>query len=369
MFLGLFTELQAPGGIQRGSRHMAAVLAAEARRRGVACRLYSLNDPRGPHRDQVGDLAFEFAGFGRSKAGLVAATLRATAGRPILVFAAHPHLAPLAWMVKGATGARMAVVGWGIDVWDQLPHARRIALGAAEVVLAISSYTGNRMVQVQRVLPRSVRLLPLALEPALWRTVQEALGREETSEARRYLLSVTRLSAAEGYKGIDTVIRSLARLAPTFPELEYVIVGDGDDRPRLEQLSRELGLTHRVRFLGERHWVSGELSALYANCEAVVLPSRGEGFGLALLEGMAFGKPVVGGAHGGTPDIIEDGVTGFLTPYGEVDVLAATLRRILTDVTLRRKVGLQARERVRTGYLFEHFQARLGAVLDEVCAA
>jgi glycosyltransferase involved in cell wall biosynthesis len=152
-------------------------------------------------------------------------------------------------------------------------------------------------------------------------------------------------------------------------DVDYLIVGDGDDRPRLEHLSRELGFTDRVQFLGEYDWLSPELLALYAGCEALVLPSQGEGFGLVFLEAMAFGKPVVGGAHGGTPDFVKDGVTGLLTPYGDVAVLADLLGRLLSDERLRSAIGGRARESVRTQYLFEHFHARLGAVVEELCAA
>ena len=96
------------------------------------------------------------------------------------------------------------------------------------------------------------------------------------------------------------------------------------------------------------------------------MPSKGEGFGLVFLEAMAFGKPVVAGAHGGAPEVVEDGVTGFLTPHGDVEALSGVLRRLLSDARLRSEMGRRGRERVEARYLFEHFQARLATILDEL---
>ena len=166
MLVGLFPELTAPGGIQRGSRHMAAVLASEASRSGRSYRLYSLNDVEARAEGRVGDIEFTFAGFQRSKARFVRAALAARGERPSVVLAAHPNLAPLAWTIRVSTGARMIVVAWGIDVWDPLPVVRRMALRSADAVLAISAHTATAVVRTQGVHPSRVRLLPLALEPA-----------------------------------------------------------------------------------------------------------------------------------------------------------------------------------------------------------
>ena len=175
------------------------------------------------------------------------------------------------------------------------------------------------------------------------------------------------MTTADRYKGVDMAIQAFSRIASKFPEVDHVIVGDGDDRPRLERLAFDLGVGNRVHFRGERPWP--ELLELYADCDAVVLPSRKEGFGLVFVEAMAFSKPVVGGAHGGTPDIIEDGASGFLTRYGEAEALAEVLGRLLSDETLRSEMGRRGLDRVRRMYLFEHFRARFGAVLGELGAA
>ena len=163
---------------------------------------------------------------------------------------------------------------------------------------------------------------------------------------------------------MDTTILALGRLSSEFPDVEYVIVGEGDDRPRLEELAAVSGVRERVHFRGEVQ--TTELLALYQACEVMVLPSRREGFGLVFLEAMAFAKPVVGGAHGATPELVQDGITGFLVPHGDVEALTGILRRVLSDEALRFEMGRRGMERVQSRYLFEHFRARLCAVIDEL---
>src|SRR6202040_1246125 len=103
----------------------------------------------------------------------------------------------------------------------------------------------------------------------------------------------------------------------------------GGDRLRLEQLARDSGVADHIHFLFGLS--QEELFACYAHCDVFALPSRAEGFGLVFLEAMANSKPVIGGAHGGTPDVIEDGVTGTLVPPGDAVILSSAIQSLLTD--------------------------------------
>ena len=96
------------------------------------------------------------------------------------------------------------------------------------------------------------------------------------------------------------------------------------------------------------------------------MPSRGEGFGLVFIEAMARGRPVIGGAHGGTPEIIDDGVNGFLVPYGDVGQIVDRLARLLADDTLRREMGAQALAKARRDFTFSRFASELEAILREL---
>ncbi len=368
MILGVFTELGGVGGVQRVGRHLAAVLTAHAHRAGWPVRLLALNDAAGLRRIQVGGHEIEYEGFGRGRWALAHACWQSAGRDARLLLAGHPNLAPLVSAAKlKSPSARSAVVCHGIEVWRPLGRLRRSALQRADCILAPSRHTAEQVVVQQKIPGRVVRLLPWALDPEFAAALQQTRPERPANFPRgRILLSVTRLAASEGYKGADTVILALPRLAGRVPDVQYVIVGDGDDLPRHRALARAAGVADRVHFLGRLSAQSTDLLACYQHCDVFVLPSKGEGFGLVFLEAMACGKPVVAGAHGGTTDIVEDGVSGHLVPHGDVERLAAVCERLLTDRACCDEVARRGRERVEQRYLFPQFEARLTTILDEL---
>jgi len=182
----------------------------------------------------------------------------------------------------------------------------------------------------------------------------------------RKILAVGRWDRAEQYKGADTLIAALPRILKTAPDASLVLVGDGDDRPRLEQLAREHGVAERAHFLSGL--TPEDLFACFAACDVFALPSRGEGFGMVFPEAMACGKPVIGGAHGGIPDIVEDGVTGLLVPHGDAEKLAQAFETLFNDPARAWEMAGRGRERVEQQFSFVQFQARLTHLLNEVLA-
>src|SRR5690349_350153 len=129
VLIGLFPELDAPGGVQRAGRHMAAVLTEFAASRGMECRILSLNDSPELHRVTVGGREFVFTGCDRGKGRFVAAALKAARRKAKLVLAGHPNLAPVARLMKiVAPRMKSIVCTHGVEVWEPLPGLRRSSL-------------------------------------------------------------------------------------------------------------------------------------------------------------------------------------------------------------------------------------------------
>lgn len=146
-------------------------------------------------------------------------------------------------------------------------------------------------------------------------------------------------------KRVEDVVRIFAAvLAATPCRLE--LVGDGPERPRAEALVRELGLDEHVRFRGEQD----DLVELYGASRVFLLPSESESFGLAALEAMACGVPVVASNAGGLPDVVADGETGYLAPVGDVAAMAALARRVLVDDDLHQAMSHRARQRAESRF-------------------
>jgi N-acetyl-alpha-D-glucosaminyl L-malate synthase BshA len=127
-------------------------------------------------------------------------------------------------------------------------------------------------------------------------------------------------------KRILDVVRIFARVKAARPA-RLVLIGDGPERPKAEEEARRLGVAGRVAFLGER----AEIEQLLAAADLFLLPSESESFGLAALEAMSCGVPVVGTRAGGLPEVVEEGVSGLLGAIGDVEGLAAAAVDLLAD--------------------------------------
>ena len=366
--VGLFTDVLPAGGVQRASRHVAAVAAEFASDRGMSARFLSFNDPQGLHTVRVGSLEFSASGYAGSKIQFALAALRAAGRNPALVIALHPHLAPIVWAMR-ARGRkfRSIIFTHGVEVWRPLGWPRGAALRRADLVIGPSADTVQHLISEQRILPGKVQRLPWGLDPEFEARLAAAVppspppGFPRTGQV---ILTVGRWDPAERYKGADTLISALPHVLKATPDSTLVLVGDGNDRPRLEQLARDLGVGEHTHFL---HGLTPEqLFACYANCDVFALPSRGEGFGLVFLEAMAHAKPVIGGAHGGIPDIVEDGVTGLLVPHGDIERLAQALETILNHPDRAMEMGARGRDRLAKTFSFAQFQSHLTQILNKL---
>jgi glycosyltransferase involved in cell wall biosynthesis len=248
----------------------------------------------------------------------------------------------------------MALLLIGVEAWSPPGVLERLALGRVPLLLSISPQTASRFEAAE--LGREVRPWPCSL-PWDWALAEPHPPR---LEAPLRLLSVARLASSDGYKGIDHTIEALARLPEASARLD--VVGDGDDRPRLEALARSQGVAARVHFHGR---VSDlRLRELYAGCDVFVLPSGGEGFGIVYLEAMSFARPCVAADAGGAPHVVREGVSGWLVPYARPDLLADRLRSLSADPGATRRVGLRARRMVEAEFSFAAMVERARALFE-----
>jgi L-malate glycosyltransferase len=144
------------------------------------------------------------------------------------------------------------------------------------------------------------------------------------------------------HKGQRHLIEAVTQLESAFPDVILLIVGDGPDRGALEEVVRRHDLEKRVVLTGAR----SDLLNVLAATDVLALPSTFEGFGIVQAEAMYLGIPVVATNHGGSTEVVDDGVTGFLVPFGDVDALADRLSRLARDDQRRAAMGAAGRARV-----------------------
>lgn len=363
--VGLFPELRGLGGIQEAGRQTARALHVIALRKGWTTSFFGLNDAQGFLDFGEGDTKLAFRGFARAKMSFALASLSLARKNPRIVLAAHPNLArPARLMKRIAPSMKVIVMTHGIEVWKPLPLPTRTALLSADLVLAPSIFTAQKLVEMQGIAPEKVRRVAWPLNPDML-AMAEACDRlpfpAGFPTTNRIIVSVGRWSASERYKGADDLIFAIARLHEVFPDLHLVLVGGGDDLPRLKQIAEDRGVSSSVHFLEGLSRL--ELACCYAHADIFALPSSGEGFGIVFLEAMSFGKPVVGAIAGGITDLVQEGVNGLLVAPHDERGLSLTFERLLRDEKLRSALGRRGAQIVRHMYSYEAFQNELETIL------
>lgn len=272
-------------------------------------------------------------------ASFVLAARRAARGDSVGPGLAKPaDLVHAHWLVSAlpalATGRPLVLQLWGTDVelarrvpWLARPLVRRarVVVCASQALAAAARELGARDV---RVIPSGIDL-----------PTEGAGGAPASAGAPAeppHVLFVGRLSPE---KGILELLEAAGSAAPGAAPLPLVVVGDGPLRDRVPQA---------FGFIA-----NAELGPYYERAAVVCCPSLREGFGVACLEAMAHGRPVVASAVGGLLDLVDDGVTGLLVPPSDTRALRAALERLLGDPGLRARMGAAARVRARELFSWE----------------
>jgi phosphatidylinositol alpha-1,6-mannosyltransferase len=300
---------------------------------------------------------------------LLSAIAAAIFWRPQLVFCAHVGISPVARVIHRITGAPYWVMLYGIDVWCELAPTKVEALRSAQQLVAISKFTlDSASARHGLEKCKSVFLAPTF-------SIDESASSEKhpgivESKQAPVVLTVGRLAASERYKGHDVMLDAWPAVLREIPEARYIVVGDGDDRSRLETRAKEMGFAGSVIFKGG---VSGaELQSCYDECQVFALPARteldsrtprGEGFGIVFLEAMAHGKPVVGPNVGAPTEFIHDGEHGLLVDPVNPAKIAQALVELLAHPERAHQMGAAGREWVQQRYSYAMFRERLREIL------
>lgn len=213
--------------------------------------------------------------------------------------------------------------------------------------------------------PEKASVIPNGVDTSQF---QEAPDRERAREAlglEPWDVSIGLVGRLTRQKGQEVLLRAAPLVLDEVPASRFLLVGDGEDRDRLEALAERLDLRSRVRFLGTRRDVPALMRAL----DVFVLPSHWEGMPISLLEAMAAGLPVVASNVTGSREAVVDGVSGLLVPAGSHADLAAALVRVAGDPQFAARLGAAARERVAARYGVDAMVAATAAVYEDLVAS
>jgi asparagine synthase (glutamine-hydrolysing) len=280
--------------------------------------------------------------------------------RTDLVLCGHINLLPIAWLAACIKKAPLWCVIHGIDAWQ--PHKNTLInrlVCHVDGFISVSDLTRKRFAAWSGVLEVNIHLLPNCYDPKLFypSPKNEMLADRYGVANKIVLLTVGRLASNERYKGIDEVIEILPELSIEYPNIAYLIVGDGNDRARLEEKAQALDVASRVIFAG---YVDGEEKTdHYRLADVYVMPSMGEGFGIVFLEAMACGLPAIGSKLDGSREPLANGSLGLLVdPRNSVEILDA----VRTALKTSRKNPPES----LTDFSLQRFKERVGKLLDKM---
>lgn len=329
VFLAIFSQ---EGGIQSYVKDvLTAFLGADGQHRAD---VFLLRDGAGCENgfEGHGRLRFHYcqgpsANQGRLQLGarLAVHLLR---HRPERIICGHVNLAPLVQLLAQPLGLPYGVMTYGKEVWQAVPGPQQKALQAAQSIWTISRYSRDRLCAANSLDPQQVGLLPCVVDGEQFTpgAKSERWSQQYGLAESKVLMTVARLWSGDIYKGVDVTIRALPQILAQHPEVKYLVIGRGDDQPRLAQLAVELGVADQVVFAG--FVATADLVAHYRLADAYIMPSQ-EGFGIVYLEAMACGVPVLSGDDDGSAEPLQDGRLGWRVPHRDPDAVAAACLELL----------------------------------------
>lgn len=266
------------------------------------------------------------------KARYVLAVLRelVRSGPVDLVICGHINLLPIAFVSKVLTRAPLLLCIHGIDAWTP-PRSilARALVGRPDGIISVSQVTAECFMSWSHVSPEAIVILPNAVHLDRYGTAHRRadLVRRYGLEGKTVIATLGRLASAERYKGFDEVLGAMPELIERIPNLVYLIMGDGTDRRRIASRVADMGLGDHVVFTGfvAEHEKADHLRL----ADLYVMPSRGEGFGIVILEALACGIRVLGSKVDGTREALRDGLLGQLVdPESTAEIRDAVLQAL-----------------------------------------
>jgi phosphatidyl-myo-inositol dimannoside synthase len=268
------------------------------------------------------------------------------------VICGHVAQLPVVWLAS-KLNPRFSyyLVAHGIEVWRPFSFLERRAILGAQRTFCVSEFTRQQLAQRIPEAAARTAVLHNALDPFLDPPTQTA-----AAKGPPVILTISRLSAADNYKGIGHLISAMPAVLQAMPDAQLRIVGRGDGLPQLQALSHRLEMDTAVHFVG--YLSDKEVRSEFERARLFALPSQKEGFGLVYLEAMAHGRPCLGARSGGVPEVIT-AETGVLVDYGDVTGIGTAIVEALGRTWDTQAILDRARS-----FSYPKFRERLASLLS-----
>jgi phosphatidylinositol alpha-1,6-mannosyltransferase len=349
------------GGIEKFNRAFMKALGDISNDKGISYRVISVYDSK-PDTRYIEEL--KHTGFKGNKFFFaINSILQAFSFDTVVI--GHLNLAPVGILIKlFKPNVKMILIAHGIEVWDKQPFIKSKFIKKADLILAVSNFTRDRILAHNKIPPEKIKIFPNTLDPFFkppYKKEKPAclMKRYGLTNEDKIILTVTRINRFEGYKGYDKVLEALPELIKKIPGIKYILCGKYGpvEEARLKNLVKDNKLQDNFIFPGFIN--EEELIDHYLLADVFVLPSKKEGFGIVFIEAAACGVPVIAGNKDGSVDALMNGKIGKLIDPDNLDEIAkAIIDTIANPPSNNRDLLLE-------NFSFEQFEKKLLTIMIE----
>ena len=364
----LFTYLVAfsgNGGIERFNRCFILALQQICENNGFKFNATSLYDTQ-PELNYVDEVKFK--GFGRNKLRFLIDFVLSAVKYDVVILG-HINLAVAGCMLNFFyPKKKIVLIVHGIDTWGELSFFKKTLLKKVDIILSVSEFTKEVIISEHGVNPKIVKVFPNTIDPGLevpisFNKPPLLIDRYGVNTRDKVLLTITRMSSQEKYKGYDVVLRAFAQIK--LINFKYLLCGKYDqlEYERITSLISELKLENNVVLAG--YIKEDELLDHYLIADTFIMPSKGEGFGIVFIEAMFCGLKVIAGNKDGSVDALDNGRLGTLiNPDNVEEIGKAILISLENKSTNDAKFKIQQKAIAKFG--FEAYKNRLEQIIKEI---
>ena len=326
----------ATGGIEKVCRCVCKALSdLSSKEMPAELTVYSMYDEEKDADKKYLTSAF-FKGFGEHKFHFAKSAIKKGCDSRVVILS-HINLLMIGYIIKLFSPATKVILyAHDIEVWEPIGSFKNKMLKKCDKILCVSEFTRQKMQQLFGLPAEKLTVLNNCLDPFL---IQHSQPRKDENLMARYgfattdiiLLTLTRLSSKEQYKGYDHVMESIHSFKEQYPQIKYLIVGkyDDDEKQRLDTIIEKLSLQCQIIFTG--YIPDKELPKHYQLADLYVMPSKKEGFGIVFIEAMHYGLPVIAGNKDGSADALLQGRLGTLVNPDDQSEINGAIQKVMLN--------------------------------------
>lgn len=326
----------ATGGIEKVCRVAGKAIYEFGLQQAVPVRILSMHDDRQSAEGNIYFPAEIFAGYSADKVNFI---LDATAAgsQTKVVILSHINLLVVGWLIKRISpSTQVILMAHGIEIWQPLSKRKKMMLNACDRIVSVSSFTSEKIKKLHGLPPEKCTVLNNCIDPYLKKPTgkkrsDELMSRYGFKKDDNILLTLTRLTEKDRYKGYVHVLEAMAGLVKENGNLKYLLAGsyDAAEKNYVQNIIDRLELRDSVILTG--FIPEEELPAHFSLADIYVMPSIKEGFGIVFVEAMFYGVPVIAGNADGSSDALLQGELGVLIEPENPAAIATAIKKILKN--------------------------------------